>query len=346
MATINDIANVAGVSSGTVSRVLNHDDTLSTTIETKLRIISIAEELEYVPLQERKKRNKSTTPRFNVAIVEWYDSLTLAEDPYYLHLLTTIVKYLTKNNINSYKLVLMDEEYVSTVDTIPDCIIAIGRFNEVQVKKLAEINKQIIFIDSCPDATRFDSILVNTQLGTKQALDYLIALGHTDIAFIGGQVITEIGMEFEDTATDKRTSTFVEYLKNKNLFKEEYFFIGKKLSYAEGISLCNKMLSLNKLPTAVFCANDTMATAVMSQLSNNGIKIPDDISVVGFNDISNAKYLTPPLTTVKIPLIAIAQTCLDLLQSYKNRDIFYPRIIYIPTSIKIRESVKNVIKTN
>ncbi|OJF75631.1 MAG: hypothetical protein BKP49_11355 [Treponema sp. CETP13] len=161
---------------------------------------------------------------------------------------------------------------------------------------------------------------------------------------MGGQVITEIGMEFQDNTTDKRALTFVDYLKTKNLFNEKYFFIGEKLSYAVGINLCTKMLSLDKLPTAILCANDTMATAVISQLSNNGYKIPKDISVVGFNNISNAKYLTPPLTTVKIPLIAIAQTCLDLLQSHKDQEIFYPRLTYIPTSMKIRESVRDLRK--
>lgn len=342
MATINDIAKVAKVSPGTVSRVLNHDTTLSVGVETKLRIISIAEELNYLPPKERQRRKLKTIPRYNIAIVDWYNSDSLAEDPYYLHLMTAIEKYLTKHHINSFKLVNIDGNYVSTVDTNPDGIIAIGRFNENQVSKLEAISKNLIFIDSCPDASKFDSILINTQLGTKQALDFLISLGHKDIAFIGGKVVTEIGMNFAVDAIDMRKATFCAYLRDKNLYNDDYIFVGKKLSYQEGIRLCNKMMECEKMPSAVFCANDTVATAVMTRLEEKGYNIPDDISVVGFNDISTAKYLTPPLTTVKIPLLAIAQACVDLLKNQTERDISYPRLIYIPTSIVVRESVKNL----
>jgi LacI family transcriptional regulator len=342
MATINDIAKVAGVSPGTVSRVLNHDNTLSVAVETKLRIISIAEELNYLPPKERQRRKLKLTPRYNIAIVDWYDSDSLAEDPYYLHLMTAIEKYLTKHHINSFKLVNMDGEYITAVDSTPDGIIAIGRFTEEQVSKLEGISKNLIFIDSCPDASKFDSILINTQLGTTQALDYLISLNHKDIAFIGGNVITEIGMEFAVDSIDMRMATFCAYLENKGLLKKEYLFVGEKLSYQEGIRLCNKMMESKKMPTSVFCANDTVATAVMNRLEDKGYRIPEDISVIGFNDISTAKYLNPPLTTVKIPLLAIAQACVDLLRNQTERDIAYPRLIYIPTSMVIRESVKDL----
>lgn len=345
MATINDIAKVAGVSPGTVSRVLNHDNTLSVAVETKLRIISIAEELNYVPPKERKRRKLKTSPRYNIAIVDWYDSEALAEDPYYFHLITTIEKYLAKHQINSFKIVTVDGKYISTVDSIPDCIIAIGRFNNSQVKKLENICKKIIFIDSCPNAYKYDSILINTHLGTTQALEYLCSLGHTKIAFIGGKVVSEIGMDLSSDTTDKRLSTFISNLKNKGLYKDEYIFVGDKLSYTEGARLCNDLLKEKNLPTAVFCANDTVAIAVMNKLQENGIKIPEDISVIGFNDISNAKYLNPPLTTIQIPLLAIAQTCFDLLKSQMERDISFPRLIYTPTSIIVRDSVKNLNST-
>lgn len=342
MATINDIAKVAGVSASTVSRVLNHDNTLSVTVETKLRIISTAEELDYLPPKERQRKKLQSTPRYNIAIVDWYDSALLAEDPYYLHLLTAIEKYLTKQHINSFKLVDIDGEYATTVDTHPDGIIAIGRFNKAQVSQLEAISKNLIFIDSCPDASKFDSILINTQLGITQALEYLISLNHTEIAFIGGKVITEIGMDFAVDAIDMRKATFCAYLGSKGLLKEEYLFVGKQLSYQEGIRLCNKMMESEKMPTAVLCANDTVATAVMTRLQDKGYSVPGDISVIGFNDISNAKYLTPPLTTVKIPLIAIAQACVNLLKNKTELDISYPRLIYIPTSMMIRESVKDL----
>lgn len=342
MATINDIAKVAGVSPGTVSRVLNHDTTLSVGVDTKLRILSVAEELEYLSPKERKKKKLKKGPRYNIAIVDWYVATALVEDPYYLHLMTTMEKYLTRHDINSFKLVSMDGEYVSTVDSEPDGIIAIGRFDEEQVNKLEKISKNIVFLDSCPNAAKFDSILVNTELGTTQALEYFLSQGHTEIGFIGGKVIADIGMDLTEDSLDKRKSSFISYLSRKGLYKAEYLFEGEKLSYQEGTRLCDKLLTLETLPSAILCANDTMATGVISRLQENGIKIPEDISIIGFNDISNVKFLNPPLTSVKIPLIAIAQTCVDLLKGKIEKRYIYPRLIYIPTSISIRESVKKL----
>lgn len=342
MATINDIAKLAGVSPSTVSRVLNHDNTLSVAVKTKLRIISIAEEFDYLPPKERQRRKLNPKSRYSIALVDCYDSTLLAEDPYYIHLMISIEKYLTKEHINSFRLVNMDGKYISTVDTPPDCIIAIGCFEDNQISQLEAISKNLIFLDSCPNASKFDSILINTQLGTTQALDYLISLNHKDIAFIGGRLITDNTKHFAVGEIDRRKETFCKYLKNKGILKEEYLFTGKELTYQEGIKLCNKMLKLEKKPSAVFCANDTVASAVMNRLEEKGYKIPEDISVVGFNNISKAKHLKPPLTTVNIPLLAIAQTCLDIVKNRSEKDLSYPRLIYIPTSLKIRESVKDL----
>ncbi|MBN2883526.1 MAG: LacI family DNA-binding transcriptional regulator, partial [Clostridia bacterium] len=136
MATITDIAKKAKVSITTVSRILNHDDTLSVSDETKLRVLVAAKELEYVTLQQRKQRKKAGK-KLTFAIVEWYDYPALIEDPYYLYLMTTVEKQLARENINTVKFINIDGEFVPSVDTPIDAIIAIGRFNLNQIEKIS-----------------------------------------------------------------------------------------------------------------------------------------------------------------------------------------------------------------
>jgi LacI family transcriptional regulator len=326
MATIKDIANAAGVSPTTVSRVLNHDPTLSVSVETKIRIFDVAEELEYT------KKGQPTQPieRLNLAIIDWYNGTELVEDPYYLYLMTAVEKYCAAQNINTFKLVYMDGAYVGAVDLKIDGIIAIGRFPKDEVEQIASINNNIVFLDSSPDDEKYDSILVNTELGTNQALRHLFELGHRKIAFIGGQTV---GNNRELTL-DARKSTYIDFMKKHDLYDPELIYEGTKLSYSESCRLTQELLAkLGSLPTAVIAANDTMATAVLITLQSSGIRVPEDISLIGFNNLASIKYLTPPLTTINIPLNVIAETAVETLKSNYTNKIIIPKKVYISTQL-------------
>jgi len=335
VATIKDIAAKADVSIATVSRILNHDDSLSVSDETKLRVLVAAEELEYVTLQQRKQKRKGVK-RLTFAIVEWYNYSALIEDPYYLYLMTKVEKQLAKENIDMIKFINIDGQFVPSVDTSIDAIIAIGRFNLSQIEKISEFSTHIVFLDSCPDATRFDAILINTELGTRLALDHLYTLNHRRIAYIGGKVIGDTGGQ----GRDMRKTTYIDYTQEKGIFDEALIFEGERLSYNEGYNLITQLLKAENRPTAIYCANDATATGVLTHLAQEKVKVPDDISVVGFNDQSSAKFLDPPLTTVHVPMTFIAQNAVEILRNRINGTYTLPRKIYIPSYLKIRESTK------
>lgn len=337
MATIKDIALKANVSITTVSRILNHDDTLSVSDDTKLRVLVAAKELEYVTLQQRKQKRK-IGKKLTFAIVEWYDYPALIEDPYYLYLMTTVEKQLARENINTVKFINMDGHFVPSVDTPIDAIIAIGRFNLSQIEKIAEFSPHIVFLDSCPDASRFDSLLINTELGTKLALQHLYDLNHRRIAYVGGKVIGDTGGQ----GRDMRKTAFIEFMEEKGIFDESLIYEGPRLSYNEGYSLASQILGSENRPTALFCANDTTATGVLAKFNQKKILVPDEISIVGFNDQSSVKYLTPPLTTVNVPMQFIAQNAVDILKNRVSGLYSLPRKLYIPTSLIIRESTKEL----
>lgn len=333
MATIKDIAAKADVSIATVSRILNHDDSLSVSDETKMRVLVAAEELEYVTLQQRKQKKKGVK-RLTFAIVEWYNYSALIEDPYYLYLMTTVEKQLAKEGIDMIKFINIDDQFIPSVETSIDAIIAIGRFNLSQIEKISEFSKYIVFIDSCPDATRFDSVLVNTELGTKLALDHLYELHHRRIAYVGGKVIGDTGGQ----GRDMRKTTYIEYMSERGIFDEALIFEGERLSYTQGFNLALQVIHTKDRPTAIYCANDATATGVLARLAQEKIDVPKDISVVGFNDQSSAKFLIPPLTTVHVPMTFVAQNAVEILKNRINGTYNLPRKFYIPTHLKVRES--------
>lgn len=334
MATIKEIADAAKVSQATVSRILNNDSTLSVSDDTKLRVLAVADEFEYIPLKTRKKAKKNS--RLNIAIVDWYVNKSLIEDPYYLYLMTTVEKALSKENINSFKMLKVDGQYISSVNTKPDGIIAIGRFDEESVNQLAKLCNNIVFIDSSPNADVYSSVMINSELGTNQALNYLYSLGHRKIGYIGGKVISDTGLKYSYAIDDRRKIAYQDFVKNNDLVS--YIFEGYKLSYDEGYELAKVLIKKHSRPTAIFVANDTMASGVIARLNQEGLKIPEDISVIGFNDIPASKYIKPPLSSVKIDMNYIAISTISLLKERLENNFFFPKKVLIPTSLSIRKS--------
>lgn len=335
MATIKDIAKLADVSPATVSRVLNHDPNLRVNNETKLRIFNAAEELEYT-----KKRNVSNvvSTQMNIAIVDWYSEAALIEDPYYLYLMTVVEKYCTEMNYNTFKILNINGKYTNTVDLKPDGMIAIGRFPMDEVEQLQQITDNIVFLDSAPDDAHYDSILPNSALGTKQALEYLYELGHRKIAYVGGCVVDNWRMKGQD----EREEYYRYFMKSHDIFSEELIYIGKKLSFSEGSKSAQKLLASEIQPTAIVCGNDTVATAVVNTLETAGKSIPGDYSIIGFNDLPNVRHLNPPLTTVRIPIEDIAEIAVNIIAFNRKRKYKSPQKIHVATILQVRNSCASV----
>lgn len=129
-------------------------------------------------------------------------------------------------------------------------------------------------------------------------------------------------------------------MKAHDLYDSDLIYEGLKLTYSESCRLTQLLIdkSAGNLPTAIITANDTMATATLSILQSNGIGIPEDISLIGFNNLATIKYLNPPLTTINIPLNVIAETAVETLKTNISTETIIPKKIYISTQLKIRKS--------
>lgn len=336
MATIKDIANIAGVSISTVSRVLNLDKSLNVSEETREKVLEIADKMNYMTAKQKKLRDKV----YNIGIVSSFIDGE-ANDPYFLYIRMAIEKMCNEKNIE-FKSVYIDKlisEPTSKYKGI-NGIIAIGIFTNEEIKKLECITKDIIFVDSSPDEWKYDSIVVNFKQGVLSALSYLENLGHKNIGYIGGRVIAHNDKEKKELFND-REKIYTEYMKEKGNYKKEWIYKGE-FTLEDGYELMKKMLENKNLPTAIFIASDPMAIGAYKAINEKGYSIPEDISIIGFDDIATAKFLTPSLTTVKVFVELMGETALNtILERLENSREISKKIV-LPVKLIKRESCKSI----
>lgn len=337
MATIKDIASKAGVSIATVSRVLNLDETLNVSEETRKRVLEVAEEMNYVTIKERKSKIKSYT----VGIVYWYTELQELNDPYFLSIRMSVEKKCNEEGINfksiDFHRVLKDGpgDYKDL-----DGVLAIGIFEEKEIKKMKDLSTNIVFVDSSPDEWNYDSVVVDFKNGVKDALEYLTSLGHKDIGYIGGVSIPHNGND-KVKIVNYREKTYIEFMKDLSNYHKEWIFKGKFLP-EDGYKLMKEAIKLKKFPTAFYIASDPMAIGAYKALLEAGYNIPEDISIVGFDDICTAQFLTPSLTTTKVYTDFMGETAVDtLLERLKNGRTMSKKIV-LPVKLITRDSCMEI----
>ena len=184
MATIKDIAEMAGVSITTVSRILNNDSSLSTTMETKQKVIDAAKKLNY------KKVGRSTKATFRLGIVQWFSAEQELQDTYYLSVRNGIEDFCIKNCIQIVRAFKTDVNYMDYLENI-NGLICIGKFSKKEVKELKRISKNIVFLDMPVADYSVTSFTLDFEYAVNKAMSYLTKLGHTKIGFLGGREILD-----------------------------------------------------------------------------------------------------------------------------------------------------------
>lgn len=327
MATIKDIAGVAGVSIATVSRVLNYDESLNVSETTKKKIFEVAEELNYVTVRARKNKSK----KYKVGIVNWYTEREELNDPYYLSIRLAVEKKCKEEETLFRNIELRDsQENLKEIDGL----IAIGKFGPQDIERLREITPHIVFIDCSPAEKLYDSVVTDYKEGVTEALNYLSDLGHVDIGYIGGEEYINDG---EERVTDYREETYKEFMIKRDHFKAEWMFKGE-FTPQDGYNLMKRALESTYRPTAFFIASDPMAIGAYKAIAEAGLSVPGDISIVSFDDIQTAQFLVPALTTVKVHTEFMGETGVEtLLEQLKSGRSIHKKVL-IPTQLMVRDS--------
>lgn len=313
MATIKEIANRVGVSNATVSRVLNHDNKISVSGETKELIFKVAEELNY-------KKKKIYAQINNVALLYWAYSEEALEDGYYKSICSEMELLAKERNIKMTK--ITKDRGIKTVTKDFDSFIAIGWFSKKEVDYLKKITKVGVFVDTSPDESVYDSVRPNLDSMVTQIMDYFYKNNHRNIGFIG---ISDFDINTLKPVMDVREWSFRESSKYYNIYNEKNIFITDKINVHEGYKIAIKMIDELKeeLPSAICIASDTLAVGALQAFNERGIAVPSRVAVFSINDIPVSKYLSPPLSTFHIDITTIGETALNLLreQVIKKRKI-------------------------
>lgn len=310
---MRDIAKLAGVSVSTVSRVLNSDETIKVSLDTKKRIFEVAEQLSY----QKHELKSSTIGQY--ALVHWYNELEELNDPFFLSIRLgieqefhlnkiTLEKYF--NNENGHTFLDIDKKYQG--------IIILGKFSEENIKNFSKKSENTILIHDISKNFTYDSVIVDFKQLTKDVLDKMLERDHKKIGFIGGR---EIIIGSDEILKDDREITFYEYMNQIGLFNDKYFKIGK-FSYNSGYFLMKSLIDecLLDLPSCIFIASDTMAIGALRALNEANINVPDAISIISCNDIPASKYTSPNLSTVKIHTDFMGKVSAKLLINQSERD--------------------------
>lgn len=328
MITIKEIAQQAGFSTSTVSRLLSNDPSLSVSPETKQKILSTALSLGY-------ERKYIKTIIEKIALLFWITEVEELEDIYFRDMRLKIEKYANENNM---ELVTIKKE--SGINKIPKDIngfIAIGSFSEKEISRLLKITKNGVFIDSNPAPDYYDSVQPNTPLITQKAIDYFIKSSHRNIGFIGG-TFHNPNTDLEEK--DIREVAFRYYMQKLGYLNEDNIFIEQNFSVDSGYKSAKKAIEnlKDKLPTAFFVASDPIAIGVLQALNEYNIPVPSRVSVISINNIDVSKYVSPPLSTFNIDINELCKTAINLLSERIIEDRKLQKTIYLNCELVVRKS--------
>ena len=325
MATIKDIAQAAGISSGAVSRILNNDPTLSVSPETKRKVFDIAQQLNY---QKSRNRDKSL---FRMGILQWFSAEQEMQDPYYLLVRQGIEDFCQKHSLGIIRAFQSDAASIEQLQGV-DGLICVGKFSNEEIQKFINICGNIVFLVMSVLDYKITTLTMDFKTAVYDSLEYLAELGHKKIAYLGGKEY--VGNQ--ELFTDERKQAFLSFMNRHGL--DDSMIYEDSFSTSSGYQMTQMLLSEKELPTAIFAASDAIAFGAMRAIQEKGLSIPEDISIIGFNDSEMSSYVTPALTTISAPAYDMGQHGANLIYAATNLNISTPLKAKIPCQLVKRES--------
>jgi len=332
--SIKDVARIAGVSIATVSRCINDPERVRE--QTRVRVQKAILRTGYSPntLAQSFRRGKT-----HVIMVV----LPSVGDPFFTGVMRGIrsvaagTGYSLLINETQFNTMTADEIGAMVVSRQADGIVLLASVSPFGTDVLsAESNRRLPIVIGCEivslELAGFPSVHIDNTAAAREATDYLLSLGHGRIAFIHGQEESLLTRDRED---GYRTS-----MQEAGIPIEEGWVVEGKLSIDGAITATRSLLGHRNRPTAIFCANDEMAMACIHAIKSAGLRVPEDLSVAGFDDTRYAAILDPPLTTVHQPTEEIGKRVMyRLLREIEEGRSGNSEPEIVPHKLIIRQSV-------
>lgn len=333
---IKDIAKLAGVGVSTVSRVINeHPDVKD---DTRQRVMEIIETYNYIPNNSARNLKRLDTNHVGILVKGMFN-------PFFAQMVEVIEKKLTHEQYAS--VLHYNREGLKDVDAAHEFIMEKklkgviclgGDFDEMSESDIKRLRVPVILASTeLPeqlDKTLYSSVLIDNEKAAFEAVSSLCQMGHRKIGIItSGEGDRSIGK--------KRTEGYLRALENHGIEKIERYFELGDYSFEKGYEAMKRLLDKAPDISAVFAISDIMAIGASKAILESGRRIPEDISVVGFDDIDYAAYFNPPLTTVHQPVRSMAEKTADIIISILDEQKPHEHVVF-DTRIIARSSAKEV----
>jgi LacI family transcriptional regulator len=293
--TIKDVARLSGLSLSTVSLVINKSGYVSKA--TREKVQKVVNDLSYHPTRSARGLASKTSGNLGFILSDYhfsqaepfYTKVFLgtefeARDHNYYILLTTVGR--TFNKAKDVPRFLLERNV--------DGVIIAGKVTGTLIDYIDGLGIPIVLVDYESKKRRHSTVVIDNRVGARLAVQHLLDLGHRSVSFIAGDI--------EHPSIAERFAGFRDALRDRDIVPDDRLIVVDQptLWGEDGAEAMEKIYQRGKIPTAVFAANDAMAIGCAKFLRARGVRIPSEISLVGFDDIEMSSHLEPPLTTVRV----------------------------------------------
>lgn len=332
--SIYDIAKYLSISPASVSYVINGIDKVSS--ETKKRVLQAIDELGYVRDNIARTLSTGKSQLIGLFLPTKEIAQAFRENPFYSEYLGGIQEGISSFD---YDVIISGEE--RSEHFIPwaksrglDGVIVLGKFPKSMVDDIRNLNIPVVLSDVYEEyVSGISGVRINDFKGMYEATKYLIDNGHKKIGFVGSRYLSQVD--------NKRFEGYIAALKEADLEINEQFYYDTLSTFEKGANIALEILARNNV-TAVVCCSDALAIGIIKKYHEVGKEIPDDLSIIGFDDIRDAQYVNPTLTTlhqdISLKGIRASQIIIDKINNKNDAatiEVIEPKLV-------IRNSVKNI----
>jgi LacI family transcriptional regulator len=326
--TIIDVARESGVSYSTVSRTLSGYEHVKA--GTREKVLRAAEKLGYVPNQQARSLAGGRSNLIGVLVPS-------LNNGYVNEIVRGVDEELAKSN---YNLILYtthrhqgkESSYVATImnGAADGLLLVVPLISTSYLNALRQQSFPYVLIDQADEMEQSPVVTATNRQGAYEATKYLIGLGHHRIGFVSGLAGLNSAAE--------RLDGYLTALSDHGIPPCPQLVVEGGFLESGGFKAAQRMMALPDMPTAIFASNDLSAFGVMEAIRQNGLRVPDDISVIGFDDIPQASIGYPKLTTVHQPLEQLGREAVTMLLDFLENPTQDNRRVVLPTQLTIRDS--------
>ncbi|WP_438431351.1 LacI family DNA-binding transcriptional regulator [Gorillibacterium sp. sgz500922] len=340
-----DIARLAGVSRSTVSRVINQYPNVPE--ETRRKVMKVIEEHHYEPNTNARVlagKGTDTIGLFVISTAEKTRGNRIYQNNYFAPFVDALVD--TANALGYYVLIhtVYSEEDFQKIrqafsqKRIDGGVIVGTQKNLEEIRSIVQLGEPLVLIDYDPAELARHHMdnntvaVINTKdfAGGSEAVAHLIALGHREIAFISGRLNTHSGRE--------RLRAYESALEEHGIPLRKELVLDGDFRRGPACRAVTEFLAAGERPTAFFAANDEMALGALDAFRDFGLRVPEDVSLIGFDDSPIASRLTPALTSVRLPIAEMSQTAAETVVAMCRKRSASFSAVSFPTRLVVRES--------